>query len=65
MLNYGLCPHFKFNSFIFIITIVDVILFILCILYGGVNKDGEFLEISDIALKDFGAKWPHLMRYEY
>lgn len=65
MIKFACCPNFEYKSFIFIITIVEVIVFALMLMYGGVERNGEFLQASHIAIKDFGAKWPYLMKYEY
>jgi hypothetical protein len=43
MIKFACCPNFKYDSFIFIITVVDIVVFILMLFYGGVERDGEFL----------------------
>ena len=44
MIKFACCPNFKWKSFIFIITVIDVVVFIAMLIYGGVNKQGDFLE---------------------
>lgn len=48
------CPTFTVKSFIFIIAIVDVIMFIITLVHGGVGKQG-FLQVNPNTLKKFGS----------
>lgn len=38
MIKFACCPNFQYKSFIFIITVVDVVVFAAMLMYGGVNK---------------------------
>ena len=56
-------PYMRVYSFIFVITMTEVCVFIGMLLYGGIDYQGEFLQVNRIALDKFGGKWPYKMRY--
>lgn len=47
MLHYSFCPTFKFMSFIFAITIINITCFILSLIFDGINLPGTFLEVNN------------------
>jgi hypothetical protein len=47
------CPMFTFKSFIFVITIIDFIMYIITLIVGGVGKD-SFLQVNDSTLDKYG-----------
>ena len=49
------CPSFKFKSWIFIASVVQVTLYATCLSVGGISDDA-FLAVPTETLKDFGAK---------
>eukprot|EP01017_Pseudomicrothorax_dubius_P030292 TRINITY_DN3766_c0_g1_i1.p1 TRINITY_DN3766_c0_g1~~TRINITY_DN3766_c0_g1_i1.p1 ORF type:complete len:302 (+),score=88.24 TRINITY_DN3766_c0_g1_i1:74-979(+) len=65
MIKYVCCPSFRIYSFMCIISLVDIVVFVLELLYRGIIKGNEFLRPSDEALLDFGGKYPYNMRYKF
>ena len=55
MLKQACCPSFKIASFIFYVTIIDVIIYILTLSFGWCNPDG-FLSPKYQILKEWGDK---------
>ena len=58
MLKFTFCPNFQFRSFIFFITIVDILIFVITdvvsLTRGGFSKY-SFLGPTIEVLSDFGA----------
>lgn len=68
MLKFTFCPTFTFYSFIFFVTMVDIVLYIITLLmtmFGNYSLDPfQFLGPSALLLDKFGAKDPYKMRYD-
>ena len=56
MLKFTCFPHFTWKSFITIISLIDIALFVAMLIYNGINYDGSFLEVTEKAIEDFGGK---------
>jgi hypothetical protein len=66
MLKFTCCPTFTVYSFIFFITVVDILFYIVTIVvsftnYNGFNQ-GQFLGPDVNALDTFGAEVPYKIR---
>jgi rhomboid protease GluP len=59
MLKFIFCPYFTMRSFIFIITIIDVLMYIITVFYE--YDTNEFLQPKISTLIKFGAKDPSKM----
>jgi len=54
------CPTFKIKSFIFIISVIDLIFYIVTLCYKGIKKDAtELLAPERSSLEFFGMKMPN------
>lgn len=53
MLHYKLFPGYEFISITTLVLFLYAIIFVLCVM-DGIEKQGEFLEISDAALLSKG-----------
>ena len=54
------CPTFTIKSFIFIISMIDIILYIITLCYKGIKKDAtELLAPQFNSLDTFGMKYPY------
>eukprot|EP01017_Pseudomicrothorax_dubius_P036410 TRINITY_DN520_c0_g1_i14.p1 TRINITY_DN520_c0_g1~~TRINITY_DN520_c0_g1_i14.p1 ORF type:complete len:304 (-),score=48.91 TRINITY_DN520_c0_g1_i14:598-1509(-) len=65
MIKYVCCPSLTIYSFMFAITVIDIVIFLAELFYGGVNTQGAFLEAKVSTLDAFGAKNPYKIRYDY
>jgi len=67
MVKFTFCPTFTVRSFIFFITIIDILMYIITLIvsgtgsYGGLG-DYAFLGPSLKVIKDFGAQVPYLIK---
>lgn len=64
MLKFTFCPTFTIKSFIFFITLIDYIVFLITVILTVMNYSLDplnFLGPSWIVLTDFGAKIPYAM----
>lgn len=57
-LKYMLCPNFKYSSFIFIISCLDLIVYIITLLFGIKITEFELLAPKFETLDLFGMKYP-------
>ena len=68
MLKFTFCPTFTIKSFIFFISMVDIIMYIITLVISiskySLSTD-SFLGPYIVVLNDFGGKNPYLMRYNY
>eukprot|EP00357_Protocruzia_adherens_P033906 CAMPEP_0114992814 /NCGR_PEP_ID=MMETSP0216-20121206/12164_1 /TAXON_ID=223996 /ORGANISM="Protocruzia adherens, Strain Boccale" /LENGTH=320 /DNA_ID=CAMNT_0002356349 /DNA_START=35 /DNA_END=997 /DNA_ORIENTATION=- len=64
MLKFNFCPTFSIRSFIFIVSILDIVMYIATLAYDGVDKEGDFLEPTNKALDKFGQKDPYKMKHD-
>ena len=58
MLKTYFCPTFSIKSFIFLVVVLDWILYLITLIKGGVSND-SFLGVNTFTLIDFGAKCPN------
>ena len=69
MLKFTFCPTFTIFSFIFVITLVDIIVFITSLIATGVKGERmnseNFLGPSTDVLVLFGSNYPYKIKYEY
>jgi len=70
MLRYTCCPQLKLKSFIAIITIVDIVMFIIVLAVGGSPHGSALTPVAFLApnpdtLWYFGEKDPYAMRYQF
>ena len=66
MLKFTFCPTFTVYSFIFFVTLLDIIIYIATLIATGADGESlgdEFLGPSTEVLDQFGAKNPFKMRY--
>jgi len=67
MLKFTFCPTFTIFSFIFFITIVEILVYITTLIATWVKGNGMdsnyFLGPEQIILKNFGANYPYALRY--
>jgi hypothetical protein len=59
------CPKFTPKLFIFGISIFEIIVFLLCAIFGKINRKGPLLQLTDGTLYDAGGKDPYALRYQY
>ena len=60
MLKFIFCPYFTIRSFIFIITVIDIIMYFITVFYD--YNTNEFLQPKVSTLIKFGAKDPSKMQ---
>jgi membrane associated rhomboid family serine protease len=65
MLKFACCPNFKWHSFIAIMTILDVMVYIFTLALGGLELGGQLLTPQCWVLLDMGNKYPYAMKYQY
>ncbi|CDW77937.1 rhomboid family [Stylonychia lemnae] len=69
MLKFTFCPTFTIFSFIFFITLIDVLVYITTLIANTAKSypldDSNFLGPSIITLNTFGSNNPWQMRYKY
>jgi membrane associated rhomboid family serine protease len=63
MLTLIFCPHFRYLSFIFIITTLQVIIYFTTVFYD--YDTSKFFQPTTDSLNDFGAKNPERMQENY
>jgi membrane associated rhomboid family serine protease len=63
MMKFTFCPSFSIYSFIFFVTVVDVIVYLTTLIVsftsGGGFNSGQFLGPDVLILDDFGAENPY------
>jgi membrane associated rhomboid family serine protease len=66
MLQVNLCPKFQVFSFTFLLTIINLVVFIITFSMSTNDLDNdEFMGMSAKKLSSFGAKDPYRIRYSY
>lgn len=65
MVSISCCPNFKFRSFVFLKIIVDISLYLITLLYNGLNRDGSLLSPLDSSLYALGEKFPYFIKNDY
>lgn len=60
MLKFIFCPYFSIKSFIFIITVIDIVMYFITVFYS--YDTNEFLQPKVDTLITFGAKDPSRMQ---
>ncbi|CAG9318100.1 unnamed protein product [Blepharisma stoltei] len=63
MLKYIFCPFFTTRSFIFVITVIDIVIYFVTVFYD--YDSSNFLEPTNHSLDEFGAKDPEKMQQDY
>ena len=59
MLKQSLCPYYTLCSFTTIFMLILLIMFIIPLALGGLNKEGSLLEIKNQKAKQLGANIPY------
>jgi rhomboid protease GluP len=66
MLQINLCPRFQVFSFTFLLTIINLVVFITTFSMSTSDLDNDsFMGMSAKKLSSFGAKDPYRIRYDY
>eukprot|EP01016_Furgasonia_blochmanni_P015755 TRINITY_DN1875_c0_g1_i8.p1 TRINITY_DN1875_c0_g1~~TRINITY_DN1875_c0_g1_i8.p1 ORF type:complete len:347 (-),score=28.12 TRINITY_DN1875_c0_g1_i8:61-1017(-) len=64
-IKYFCCPKLTTKSFTFAITLIDVIVYVICLILGGVKHGKDVLSVNPHILFILGEKYPYYMRYHY
>ena len=64
MLKFSFCPNFELRSFTSIISIIDIVIYIITLIYGGIVIPSLFLAPTKSTLNIFGAQNAYAQKYQ-
>lgn len=62
MIKISCCPNFKLASFVSFKILIDLTLYVLMLISGGLNQEGSLLSPNQSALFYFGEKFPYYIK---